>query len=65
MVDKKPAEIVNLKKARKDRARAGARAGADANRARHGQSKSEKALAQARKDKAARDLDAHKRDETD
>lgn len=63
MVDKKPADIVNLRKARKDRARAEERAGAVANRAKHGVSKADKSLAEARAAKARRDLDAHKRDE--
>jgi Domain of unknown function (DUF4169) len=60
-----PADIVNLRKARKDRARAEARANADANRARHGASKAAKSLSDARKAKAARDLDGHKRQDDD
>ena len=58
-----PAAVLNLRKARKDRARAAARADADANRARHGASKADKSLADARKAKAARDLDGHRRED--
>ncbi|WP_209427120.1 DUF4169 family protein [Pararhodobacter sp. SW119] len=54
--------VVNLRQRRKQAARAEARAAGDANAALHGRSKAEKALSQARTDKAARDLDAHRRD---
>jgi hypothetical protein len=56
------AEVVNLRQARKAQERAKARAEADANAARHGRSKSEKALDKARAEKAARDLDGAKRE---
>ncbi|MFN3576996.1 MAG: DUF4169 family protein [Tabrizicola sp.] len=55
-------EIVNLRTARKQAARKSARSLADANAARHGRTKAERELAKARAEKAARDLDAHKRE---
>ena len=51
------AEIINLNRARKDRAKAEARIEAATNRAAHGRSKPEKALAHAQADKRDRDLD--------
>jgi hypothetical protein len=57
------AEIVNLRTKRKEAARKAARAQADANAAKFGQTRAERDLAQSRAEKAARDLDAHKRDE--
>lgn len=54
------AEIVNLRIARKQKARAEARAEAAANAARHGQGKAARALQQAEADKAARLLDGHR-----
>ena len=57
------AEIVNLNRFRKARARAEDRAQADANAAKFGRSKAEKDLEKARAEKAARDLEAHRRDE--
>lgn len=59
------AEVVNLNKARKARDRAARRAEADANAARFGRTKAEKDLEKARADKSARDLEAHRRDETE
>jgi hypothetical protein len=56
------AEIVNLRQRRKAAARKAARAEADANAARHGRPKAETALTRARAEKAARDLDSHRRD---
>lgn len=56
------AGIVNLNRFRKEKARADRRAEADANAAKHGRTKAEKALEKARVEKAARDLDAHERD---
>ena len=53
-------KIVNLNRARKERARTEKRAQGDANAARHGQSKAQKAKARAEADKARRDLDGHK-----
>ena len=54
--------VVNLNRFRKEKARAERRAEADANAAKHGRTKAEKALDQARAEKAARDLDGHERD---
>jgi chorismate mutase len=57
------AEIVNLRTARKQAARKAARAKGDENAARFGRTRAEKDLEQARADKAARDLDAHRRED--
>lgn len=65
MADKPSADIHNLRHARRARQRAEAQAAADANRAKHGVSRAARSLADARKAKAARDLDAHKRDQDD
>ncbi len=51
------AEIVNLRQARKNKARTEAEKNADANRAKHGVAKSEKLQTKAERDKASRDLD--------
>ena len=51
------AEIINLNRARKDRAKAEAKTEAATNRAAHGRSKPEKDLAHAQADKRDRDLD--------
>ena len=56
------AEIVNLRAAKKAKARAEARAQGDANAAKFGRSKAEKALETARAEKAKRDLDGLKRE---
>ena len=61
MVEKPKPEIVNLRRARKDRDRAAKADVAQANRAKHGATKAGKSLTRARAEKAARDLDAHKR----
>ncbi len=50
------AEVVNLRQARKQ---------ADGNAAKFGRSKAERDLERAQAEKAARDLDAHKRDEAE
>ncbi|MCB1335521.1 MAG: DUF4169 family protein [Roseivivax sp.] len=52
-------KIVNLSLVRKQKARADKRAEADANAARHGRTKAQKALEKAQADKARRDLDRH------
>jgi len=57
--------VTNLNWFRKDKARAEKRARGDANAAKHGRSKAEKSLETARTDKARRELDAHKRDDTE
>ena len=56
------AELINLRRARKAKAKAEKDKAADANRVTHGTPKNLRDLAKARKDKAARDLDAHKKD---
>ena len=55
-------DIVNLRRARKAKARDEKVKTADANRLLHGTPKPLRELAKARSDKAARDLDAHKKD---
>ena len=55
------ADPVNLKAARKARARATAKVAADANAARFGRTKAEKDRVEAEADKARRDLDGHLR----
>ena len=55
------ADLVNLKAARKARARATAKVAADANAARFGQTKAEKDRVAAAADKVLRDLDGHRR----
>lgn len=54
---------VNLNRIRKDRQRAEKRAAADANAVKFGRTKAEKDLEKARAAKAARDHDAHRRDD--
>ena len=53
------AEIVNLRRVRKQRAREDAEAQAQQNRIAFGRSKAERQLAEAERDKAARGLDGH------
>ncbi len=55
-------EPVNLNRARKARARAEDKAQAARNRVAFGRTRAEKDLAEARREKAARDLDAKKRE---
>jgi hypothetical protein len=57
------AEIVNLRQARKARARAEKAAEAAANRAKFGRTKTEKAAEAARRELAERQLDSHKRED--
>lgn len=54
---------INLNRARKDRARAEARALADENSIRHGLSKAERVLAAARSARASAILDQHRVDD--
>jgi hypothetical protein len=56
------AEIINLNRARKAKARDGKAKKADENRVLHGTPKHLKRLGKARDAKARRDLDAHKKD---
>ncbi len=53
-------EIVNLRRARKDRARREAEDKAQQNRVDFGRGRAEKRATQAARDKAARDLDGHR-----
>ena len=57
------AKLTNLNRFRKQKARAEKRARADANAARFGRSKAEKALDNANKQKHEARLDGHKRDD--
>ena len=59
------AEIINLNRARKARAKAGARATADANRALHGRTRAERTEQDVTRDRAERHLDGHKREDGD
>lgn len=56
------AEIINLRQKRKQAARAQARAESDANAAKHGRSKADKARDKAIADKSERYLDGHRRE---
>ncbi|MBV8800070.1 MAG: DUF4169 family protein [Alphaproteobacteria bacterium] len=56
-------ELVNLRRARKQQTRTEAAAQADANRAKHGISKREHDLIEARRAEAERDLSSSKLDE--
>jgi hypothetical protein len=56
-------DIINLRRARKGKARAEKAAKADVNRAEHGIAKPVRELAKARHDKDARAVDVHKMDE--
>lgn len=56
-------KVINLRRAKKARARAEKRAQADTNAVLHGRSKAEKTLAKAQAEKAERALDGHRRDE--
>jgi hypothetical protein len=56
------ADIINLRMARKAKARADSAAKADENRARFGRTKAEKASDTAMREKAARSLDQAKRE---
>lgn len=53
------AEIINLNRARKARAKADKQKAAEANRIQHGTPKALRNLAETRKDKADKDLSAH------
>ncbi len=56
---------VNLRRARKHKAREGARAEAEANAARHGQTRAGRSLRAAREELEARRLDGHRREDAD
>jgi hypothetical protein len=57
-----PAEIVNLRRARKQKARSEKEASAAANRRRFGRTKEEKATEAADRNRATRLVDGHRRD---
>ena len=57
------AKVTSLSRARKDRARAEARRKADANAAKFGRTKAVKAQEVTEAERAARSLDAHRRDD--
>jgi len=59
------AEIINLRQARKQKARAEKEARANENRIAFGRTKAEKNLSQAEQDLAKSRLDSHKRDDDD
>lgn len=56
------AELVNLRQAKKQAARKAARAKGDENAAKFGRTRAERELQEARAEKAARDLEGHRRD---
>ncbi|MBN9566561.1 MAG: DUF4169 family protein [Alphaproteobacteria bacterium] len=56
-------EIVNLRRARKEKARAAKAQQAESNRIRHGAPKNLRALEKAKAEKMAGDLNAHKLDD--
>jgi hypothetical protein len=57
------ADLINLRRVKKAKARAEKSREADANRARHGIAKPVRDLAEAREAKAAHNIDAHKLDD--
>lgn len=57
------AEVVNFNRARKARAKETAKAQAAENRVRFGRTKADRSLEAARADKAARELEGHKRED--
>lgn len=57
------AEIVNLRRVRKDKARAEEKRAAEANRAAFGRTKAEKSVTKAKRDAADRKLDGHRRED--
>jgi hypothetical protein len=59
------AEIINLRQARKNKARADKEARADQNRVTFGRTKAEKTLTKAEREMDQRRLDAHKRDDSE
>ena len=57
------AEIINLNRARKARVKAEGKVTAEANRALHGRTRAERTAQDATRDRAARHLDGHKRED--
>lgn len=58
-------KVVNLRAVRKGKARAAKTAAGDANAAKFGRTKAQRQAEDAAREKAARDLDGHKRDPKD
>jgi len=58
-------KVVNLRRARKQKARNADRAAADASAARHGETKAVRDLRAAREEIEARRLEGHRRDDAD
>ena len=58
-------KVVNLRRTRKQKTRAEARAAANANAARHGEAKPARSLRQAREDLETRRLEGHRRKDAD
>lgn len=59
------AEVINLRQARKKKVRGASDAIAATNRLRHGRTKAERVIEETRRERAVRDLDAHKRENCD
>ncbi|HAV48948.1 MULTISPECIES: DUF4169 family protein [Brevundimonas] len=59
------AEIINLNRARKARAKAESKAAAEASRARHGRTRADRTGQDAARNRADRHLDGHKREDDD
>lgn len=57
------AEIINLNRARKARARAGGKVTAEANRALHGRTRADRDAQRIERERADRHLDGHKRED--
>lgn len=57
-----PADLINLNRARKDKAKRDRQAEAEANRVKFGRSKAEKQSARDEAERSARALDAHRRE---
>lgn len=57
-----PADVINLRRARKAKARTEKEKAAEANRGAFGRTKAEKAKTAAERDRASRAIDAHRRE---
>jgi len=58
-------KVINLRHAKKQKARSAARAEADANAARHGEAKPVRSLREAQAELEARRLEGHRREDVD
>jgi hypothetical protein len=56
------ADIINLRRVKKQKSRSDAEQNAETNRQKFGQSKAEKAVARIKQSREAKELDGHKRD---